>query len=53
MEITELQIVSWTIGRQTRHAKLFRQCGAYATALHYRNKGYSLAECLDLLRSTK
>lgn len=52
MNVIEMQVVSWTIGRQTRHARLFRQCGVFATALHYRNKGYSLSECLDLLRSS-
>lgn len=49
MTITELQMVSFTLGRKTRLQQLLKQCGVYATAKHLRNKGYSLQQALDLV----
>lgn len=49
METTELQVVSFTLGRKTRVQWLKSRCGVYSTACYLRNRGYSLQQSLTLL----
>lgn len=49
METTELQVVSFTIGRLTKVQKIQRQCGTFAAAKMLKARGYSLEQSLTLL----
>lgn len=49
MNITELQVVSFTLGRLTKLQKIKRNCGVYAAAKMLKNRGYTLEMALNLL----
>lgn len=53
MEVTELKVVSFTLGRQTHIAKLIRKCGVFAVASYLRRKGYSLEQTLAIVAVSK
>ena len=49
MNITKLQVISFTLGRLTKVQKIKRNCGVYAAAKMLKNRGYSLQQSLNLL----
>lgn len=50
MNTTELTIVTFTLGRKTKFQRLKQQCGVYCIALYLKRRGYTLRQCLDLLK---
>lgn len=49
MDIQELQVTSWTIGRLTKLQYVKRNCGTYAAAKMLKNRGYTIEQALNLL----
>lgn len=49
MDVTEMQIVSWTIGRLTHHKRIQKMCSTFAAAKMLKARGYSLEQSLALL----
>lgn len=49
MSVTELQIVSFTLGRLTKVQKIQRQCGTFQAARYLKNRGMTLEQSLALL----